>query len=320
MNGSGAAPVDGPGRLGNGYLALLADQRKLTIMRVLRRGPATSALLSRHLGDLSERRVREHVRVLARDGIAVRLPGAWNSHRVAWGLSESGRELLDLYELIVRCERPLRPARADASCWPLARVLADVRMRAVIRALAGGRLTLAELQYQLPWIARNTLKRCLQRLLECGVLLAHGAHGARRYELRRRARGPLALVALRGMYWRLRFTPEHPPLDAGDLPGVVMLLAPIVRAPAGVHGICVMQALPDAVARVRWPDAHLSVLRGRIALLPAGSRHAPRARMRATSLVWCEAMLSGVSTGIEVEGDRTLADVALGALASPLRA
>jgi DNA-binding HxlR family transcriptional regulator len=305
------------------YLVLLDHPRRLAILHALRAGALSGAALAPIVG-VSERRVRAHMSVLARAGLAVRVRSACRSHRVAWELSPGGSQLLELHDLIVRCEQRLSPPAARPR--PLVGVLAAASMRAILRALAGGSLALAELERGLPWIAHTTLEHSLRRLLENGLVLVHGTRSARRYELAPRARGPLALIAVSMVRWRLHLLARRPPSQAGDLPGLSMLLAPVVRVSAEVDGICEMRALPhadvdpDLADRVLWPPAYVAVRRGRISPLPAGSPRLPAVRMRASDLAWCEALLGDDPAGIEIEGDRALARALLSALATALRA
>jgi DNA-binding HxlR family transcriptional regulator len=327
MHHSGAAPADAPALPSGGYLALLADARKLAIMHALAHTSLPGAVMARRLG-ISERRVRAHMRVLLARGIVRRVRSVSPSHRVAWSLSEAGSELLELHELIVRCERRLRAAdTGSAGSRPLLQTICYPHVRAIVWALSGGPLTPSELERELEWIPRGTLAHGLENMCESDVAQARGQHARTRYELRRRVRGPLGLIALSGVRWRLRFTPEQQLWSAGDLLGLLALLAPVVRvAVPGVQGVCLMQALPTlapAADAMRWPDAHVSVLRGRIAPRPAGpsqAAHPPDARLSGSDLDWCETLLRGDFERIEIKGDQKLAHALLDALAGAVRA
>ena len=314
----GGVPVEGLASPGGGYLGLLADPRKLALMLSLRVMVLAGATLARGVG-LSERRVREHMRVLSERGLAVRVQIPCRSHRVGWRLTEAGCELLRLHDLIVGCEQRLRCA--SSASRSLVEILGYAHVRAIVWALTVGALTLAEIEHRLEWISHSTIEWNLGHLCESGLVLSRGAGIGRRYELARRARGPLGLIAVSGVRWRLLFTPDQPPPRADNLLGLMMLLEPVARVTADVRGICLMQVLPDSVEGdpVRWPDAYVSVRRGRISPLPTGSLQAPRARMRASDLDWCEALLGGDFERIEIEGDRELALAPLGALAAALR-
>ena len=80
-------------------------------------------------------------------------------------------------------------------------------------------------------------------------------------------------------------------------------------------------AVEDALRAAGLTVEHVqrSPGRWRTSPLPTGSLQAPRARMRASDLDWCEALLSGDFERIEIEGDRELALAPLGALAAALR-
>ena len=334
MGNAGLAPEAGPECPREGYISLLADERKLAIMRALGDvAPRDTALpparLARSL-EVSERRVRHHLSVLARCGVVVRVTGPWRSYRVAWKLNEAGRELLELHELIVGCERRLAERGDWAPSRPLVQALHSMQMRAILSTLAGASLALVELERRLPHMPHTTLEHSLRRLGESGVVDADGTgSGGRRYQLRQCVRPSLARIALSGVHWRLRFRPDQPPWSAGDLLGLLVLLAPIVHVAPGVHGVCVMQALPMVAPTadgVRWPDAHVSVVRRRISPRansspqPIGPPPARQARVWASDLAWCEALLSGDFGRIEMEGEHELAHALLAALAAAVRA
>ncbi len=326
---AGSAPASGPAPPGEGrYLALFAQGRTLDIVLALRDGePWTTEALARHV-EVSERTAREQIGVLVRMGVVMRVRSRDPSHRVAWRLGELGLALPELYDLIAHCARRVAPARARsptslrARSLVVAEVVADAHLRAIMRILAGGALRSAALERQLPWITHGKLGRDLARLRESGLVVLRPGNGSGRYELVRRARGPLSLIALSALAWRLRIAPRHPPSQAGNVAGLMALLGPVARVAPGIHGVCVMEALvdPGAVGRVDWQPAHVSAARGRLSLLAEGPLERPRARIRASDVVWCEALLSGDFERIEIDGDRELALAVLVALAGALKA
>lgn len=325
MHDTGAARVDGPATPGGGYLGLLAEERKLAIVQALEREALPGAALA-SIVQISERRVRVHVRALLECALIERVRSVSPSHRVAWRLSDSGRELLALHELILGCEQRVHSARAGAAgSRPLLQTICHPHVRAILWALARDSRTLAELERELAWVPRSTLAHGLEYVCQSGLVRACGSDARRPYELLRSARGPLGLISLAGVCWRLRFTPGQRPWNAGDLLGLLVLLAPVVRvAVPGLHGICLMQVLPTltlSAGAMRWPDALVPVLRGRIAPRPAGPTQAqpPDARLAASDTDWCEALLDGGFERIETDGDRELAYAVLQAVVAALR-
>lgn len=310
-------------RCADGALAQLAAPRRPQIMRTLAVQAASTAQLAQ-LVEISDRRARAHVHELEKLRAVERVHLAGRAHRVGWRLTAAGRELIALHELIGDCERRLGLTGADDSEARLLATLRFLNARMVIWALAGGSLSLADLERQLPEVPHTTLQHALERLGEAGVIDAHENGGGRVFQLARCARGPIALIVTAGVRWRLRFAPERPPFVAGNLTGLIGLLAPALRVRSAVQGVCVMQSTADqdrpANGRPRrWPDARLSVLRGRLSPLPPGFTERPQARMRAEDLCWCEALVGGDASKIDVDGDRELAGAVLGAITAALR-
>lgn len=304
---------------GGEVLAVLATPRKVAIMRELRAGPCSAMALADAV-DVSERRVREHLRTMLAHGLVVRIHHPARDHRIAWRLTPAGAQLLALYELIAVCERRLRAAGPPPR-RPLVQALRFARARMILLALADAPLGLAELERRLPSIPHTTMEHALGRLLNAGVLSVRPAASGRRYELIERARGGLALIELAGMRWQLLFDAGQPPAGGECLAGVLSLLAPVLRVSAGVQGICAIHMTGGArhAASAAAATARLSVLRGRVAMLPAGAPQPPRARMRASELDLCQALMGGDDSRIELEGDRELARALLAALAAGLR-
>lgn len=310
---------------GAGPLTLLADVRKVTIMLALRNGPLPATVVADRVG-LSERRVRAHMSALSAEGLALRVRSDSLSRRPGWQLTESGHALLELQDLITHCELRLRRGTDGMRLQPLPRALRHGHVRAVVRALAAGSLTLAELERALEWIPRSTLGHDLRRLRESGLAQTQGAGAHRRHELRRQARGPLAVIAISTVRYRLRFWPHRPAWGVEDLFALITMLAPIVRVAPGVHGVCLMRVLADADDRTtddctlrRWPDPHVSVLRGRMTPLSQPSPRPPRAILRAGGFGWCEALLGGEREAIEIEGDERLAGALLAGIVAAMR-
>lgn len=308
---------DRPPLDGEGFLRLLADERTLALLRALNDGALERAELGRRLG-VPERTLDHRLEALAEMGIAVRRPSARDQRRVECALTEAGGELLQVAEE-TQAALLRAPASRRASISLLLKLIADRVNRLILRALLGGPQPFRELLRLVPELTRGTLQRHLEELVAGGLARALPGErgGARRYELTEFV-ALLARVAVLAACWRLRWTPRSVPRMAGDLAGLVRVVASRVRLPPGVRGTCLLHVQPPPGVE-GWPDVELSLAGGRISVLAFDPARAPDARAQAPPLAWCEAQLSGESSGIEIEGERALAEALLAALAAALR-
>ncbi|MGO9791460.1 MAG: winged helix-turn-helix transcriptional regulator [Solirubrobacteraceae bacterium] len=308
---------DRPPPDGEGYLRLLADERTLALLRSLHDGAQGRAELGRHLG-VPARTLDHWLEALAEMGIAVRRPSARNQRRVECALTEAGGELLLLAEeMEAALLRAPSPRRASTS--RLLELIADRPNRLILRALLDGPQPLTELLRLVPELSRGTLRRHLEELVAGGLAraLPGERRGARRYELTELV-ALLARVAVLAACWRLRWTPRNVPRMAGDLAGLVGVIASRVRLPPGVRGTCLLHVQPPPGVE-GWPDVELSLAGGRISVLAFDPARAPGARAQAAPLAWCEALLSGEPSAIEIDGERAPAEALLAALVAALR-
>jgi DNA-binding HxlR family transcriptional regulator len=126
----------------------------------------------------------------------------------------------------------------------------------------------------------------------------------------------LGQVALRSALWRWRWTPTSVPRMAGDLPGLIRMLAPRARVTDGAE-IRVMLHVDAPSGRDGWPDVVVSVIDGRMTV-PELTLNDPHARASAAPPVWCKAMLNGEFDAITIDGDAASARTVLASLASVL--
>ncbi len=306
----------------DGALAQLAVARRAQILCALEEEALSTAELAQLVG-ISDRRARVHARELEKLRVLERVHLAGRHHRVGWRLNAAGHGLLALYRLVGGCERRLGLTPVEDTQPRLLAPLRFLTARMIIWALTGGPLTLASLERQLPEVPHTTLQHAVERLGEVGVLDTEENGAGKLFGLADGARGPIALVATAGVGWRLRFAPDRPPFVAGNLAGLISLLAPALRVRSCVQGVCLMQSTSDpgrpaAGGTPRWPAAHVSVLRGRLSALPHGAAEPPHAQMRAGDLRWCEALVGGDHSLVEIDGDHELAGAVLAAIAAAL--
>ena len=84
------------------------------------------------------------------------------------------------------------------------------------------------------------------------------------------------------------------------------------------NGAVLLHVRPPTRTERGWSDVEVALTDGRLSLRSPGTRE-PGARVRASPLSWCDALLDGDLAGIEIEGDGELAHTLLAALAVALR-
>lgn len=163
-------------------------------------------------------------------------------------------------------------------------------------------------------LSEATLRRRLDRLCRVGLVVRQTeaglyAPGENIWRLGR-------FTALSAS-WRWRWTPENVPRMAGDLTGLVRMIAPRVRLPEGAE-IRVVLHVSAPPGMEDWPHVVVCVAAdGRISLpemtLPRADAHA-----YATPPVWLQALLSEKLGAIEIKGKRAAAHTVISGLAEVL--
>jgi DNA-binding HxlR family transcriptional regulator len=204
---------------------------------------------------------------------------------------------------------------------PLARIselLAEERVKSIVRALSGGPLQPSELERQLS-IPRSTLHARLRSLAEVG-LLRHDERASFPHLVEYGLTDPGRVVSARRILTDRRQTRELAPDGAQrgeELPEVIRLLAPVSRVPADVEGTC---GLRKRRPFKRTIELWITARAGRLELYEQGPPPSPpAASITAGSSAWDDALLSGGSDELRVKGDRRLAEAVLGALRDALR-
>jgi DNA-binding HxlR family transcriptional regulator len=203
---------------------------------------------------------------------------------------------------------------------PLARIselLAEERVKSIVRALSGGPLQPSELE-QLLGIPRSTLHARLHSLAEVG-LLRHHERTSFPHIVEYGLTDPGRIVSARRILTDRRESRElapDGPQRGEQLPEVLRLLAPVSRAPAGVEGTC---ALRKRRHFKRTLELWIVARAGRLELCEQGSPPSrPAASVTAGSSAWDDALLIGGAGGLRMSGDQALAEAVLGALRDAL--
>jgi DNA-binding HxlR family transcriptional regulator len=203
---------------------------------------------------------------------------------------------------------------------PLARIselLAEERVKSIVRVLSGGPLQPSELEQRLG-IPRSTLHARLRALAEVG-LLRHHERTSFPHIVEYGLTDPGRIVSARRILTDRRQNRELAPDGAQrgeELADVLRLLAPVSRVPAGVAGTC---ALRKRQHFKRTLELWITARAGRLELGEQESPPSqPAASITAGSSEWDDALLMGGTRELRVSGDGALAEAVLGALRDAL--
>ena len=169
----------------------------------------------------------------------------------------------------------------------------------VLSELAGGPLSLTELDRRTSVVSYPTIERCLETMRLAGQLET----GARRptgtpYALTgwmRRGVGPLTLAA---RWEHRRNAARADPIRREDVAGAVALAAPLVTLPAGLSGTCQLAAtLPSAGGCERFLAA-IELRAGEISFGPVYPDRKPDAWASATVDTWFALLIDAEPRGL----------------------
>jgi len=304
----------------SGILDLLADWRIVALLGALCDGPLTRAELHGHAADLSDSTFDRKVKRLKDRGLIAGRQQSTRPYRCnSYALTRVGVDLLEVADVVEGWEMGACTSTRRHAKGALAKLIADPINGEILWALSEDELTRTLLERRLPGRARATLERRTSTLQEVGLIERRPAadHREARYALTvhgRRA-GAAVVAAAR---WHWRWTPQHVPLLASDVPGLICLIAPLVHTSDEVEGTCLLHVEPMPAAPAR-PHVHLSVAGRRLTPLPLGSTRPLSARVHAATAACWEALWRGDPQRIVVEGDRALAQAVLAGLARALR-
>jgi DNA-binding HxlR family transcriptional regulator len=200
----------------------------------------------------------------------------------------------------------------------ISELLAEERVKSIVRALSGGPLQPSELEQRLS-IPRSTLHARLRALAEVG-LLRHDERTSFPHIVEYGLTDPGRVVSARRILTDRRqgreLAPDGPQ-RADELADVLRLLVPVSRMPDGLEGTCTLRkARPPKRALELWVIARA----GRLELCEQGPPPSrPGASIAAGSSAWDDALLIGSDRELCVSGDRTFAEAVLGALRDTLR-
>lgn len=313
---------------GHGFLRLLADPRMVALMDGLRDAPLKREQLIARVG-FDGSAFDRSMRRLTQMGLVVATVVPDDRRRRWYHLAHCGRDLLVIDAELERAVAGTAAHGHDLKALA-AKAISDSWDRAVTRVVLeapqpfGELLRTARGTWQPDTERRHSrlnaaaLTMRLARLQRLGLIDHQSAppQGAALYrpgeEIWR-----LGQVAALSALWRWNWTPDCVPRMAGDLSGLVRMLAPRVRA-TGAPLIRVVLHVIAPPTMDPWPDVVVCLTDGRMSL-PELTLTKPDAHAHATPRVWLESLLSGKLDAITVEGEATAAHVVIAGLAAVMR-
>ena len=316
-------------QLGDATLDLLSDACMLAVLSELSDGPASAREIEARAQGIpwwtADRRLESlecsgFVSLAHESETLPREKERRAQPRARYALTELGREfLLEIAAAAARCEQTWcspPSGRLDVpGLWALG-IVKDPHTRSLVRALADGPLRAAELRARVPQVAHSTLMRRLKTLPEEGVLVREKQAGKVHYALADSARH-LAILPLRAAQCEWRRATSADRSLSGDLPGLLHVLAPLVRISADAKGTCGWHLDSKTALEA---DIYLTATSGKVAVLNAAPTTAPQALAHATPEVWCEALLHGDRAAVLTTGDDALFDAVFNGLSVALLA
>lgn len=306
----GFPPLDAPAQ-GDSFLALLGDASNIDVMAAVRdRVLVRDELISRLQCEGST--FDRHMRRLKETNLVVSVEMPDDRRRKAYRLAHCGRDLLAVNASVERALAGFA-GQVDEMKDLLMKSISDPWDRAIARAVLEApqqfddllrtvRSTVRSQGTRGPDLKAAGLKLRLTRLGRLGMVAQSSTTGLCQPGPNLWLLGRPAATMAR---WRWRWTPDNVPRIAGDLAGVVRMVAGRVRVPQATEVRVVMHVIPPP-GMEPWPDVVVCLTDGRMTL-PELTLDAPDAHIWSTPPAWLDSLLEDDRDGIEVEGDPSAA-------------
>jgi DNA-binding HxlR family transcriptional regulator len=299
---------------------LLSVPLNVELLTALEDGPMGLVDLRRAAGSPPQTTTRNQLRMLSANGVLRRRQQQEFPRSVDYELGRPGRELLEVARI---AESWLRAA-PDSSMelgTPAAKnsikALVDGWSSTVIRALAAGPLSLTQLSRLISTVNYPSLERRLEAMRLTGQIATSEPQNGRSRPYAatpwlRRAVAPLAAAAA----WERRFAiGQASPVTAIDVESAFLLALPLLPIPSHLAGtVRLAVELRGADSRLIHAGALVEVTEG--AVVSCTSRLDGRADAWGSGPVgmWLGAAIEGDIDGLEIGGDRALAQALIDGL------
>ena len=230
-------------------LALFENPLNVKVLRAHAEGPLRLVELQELVGWSAEASVRGAIKNLQECGGLVKQPAEGQSNAVATALGPAGKDLLTVADVLEGWlgECPAKSIELDGEHAAVAvKALAGGWSSSLMRALAGGPLTLTELSEQIPEISYPALERRIGWMRTTGQIdaLPKQPRGVPYVPTKwlRRAITPLALA----MRCERRHMNDTPPITDVEAEAAFLLSLHVAPLPADRRGDCTLAIQTDA--------------------------------------------------------------------------
>jgi DNA-binding HxlR family transcriptional regulator len=292
-------------QLGERALRLLAEGCTVAVLRALVPGPARPVELERRLPGQAHSTIMRALAGLSTIGALSSEHRGGVPHRTIYTLTPPGAALVEIPAAAACWERrhaPGAPAQREPGTRVL-RLLADPHARAILLALAGDALTLAELHaaWRSPF-GRPALRKRVALLCREAILLKNQQSTAARYALAPSARRLARTALLAGRWECVRRRPGNLEQAAG-IADTLRMIAPAARIGGARAGVCRLHLGPAEAG----PALSILAVDGSLRVLAPGEHRAPVAEARGCPGAWCESLLGRSGRPIATFGDSEFA-------------
>ncbi len=305
-------------RAGGKALTLLGSPRTFLILRCLSGGPRGQRELRRAAGSVAPSTLRSQLGALEAAGMTVKQKRDGFPGTLEFELTDGGRALLSVADrledwLAVAPGGPLSPGEDQARA--AIKGLVDSWTTTVLDALAGGPLSLTELDKRISAASYPRIERCLDTLRVAELIDARTRAGSgtpyAATDWLRHGLGPLVVAAR----WEHRHAVDGAdPVTRADVETALRTVAPLLDLPGDLSGACQLAATFPTGGRRRRVLATLELRSGSA---HTGAAH-PWADADAWALgpieAWFSALVDRDADGLKLSGDRRLVSIVLSRL------
>lgn len=295
-------------RSGVRCLSIFAHALNARVLRAHAGGPLHSGELAETIGWAPHSSLRAAVKELVEAGA---LEGGGSGAGRGAGdqrLTEAGRALLPIADALERwlAEGPDGPTLLDtAAAQGILRVLIAAWDSSMIRALAVGPATLADLNAGIRDVNYPAMKRRLAKLRSTRLVTPVQTSGGKAYEASDWLRRAVVPLILAGRWERLH-APSAEPITAVEIEAAFLFATPLVDLPASVAGECTLAVFTGAVDGFgNTPLAagvRIEVQRGRVAACTVGASAHSDTWVLGTAEAWFDAVIENDGEALRVGG------------------
>jgi DNA-binding HxlR family transcriptional regulator len=185
----------------------------------------------------------------------------------------------------------------------------------VIHALAGGALTLPELNQAVEPLNYRVLEEHIDAMEKVGQIEPRPGRGGTRYAATDWLREGIAPLAASARMEHRERANDTAPIDQLDIEAAFSLALPLLSLPPDLSGCCRLSVRPPGGGRTRLAGATVQVEEGRISSAAAYLDSAePDAWATGSTLAWLNAVIEADTEQLEFGGDGRLAGALLAGL------